>query len=77
MLYSRVIGLNCINFEPNSCNFSEKHMKARDRGEKLTKEGAARVCAYKICNLIYSYTLECGLHFSNELNRIAMPSSAT
>lgn len=75
ILFAKVMSLNCINFEYESCNFSQKHMHARDRNEKLTKEGAGRVCVYKICNLIHSYTMECGLHFSNELNRIPMPSS--
>lgn len=75
ILFTKIMGLNCVNFEDSSCNFSEKHMKARDKGEKLTKEGAARVCVFKISNLIHSYTMECGLHFSNELNRIATPTS--
>jgi len=74
MLFAKVMSLNCINFEFESCNFSKKHMFARDRGEKLTKEGAGRVCVYKIANLIHSYTLECGFHYSNELNKIAQPS---
>lgn len=39
-------------------------MSSRDRGEKLTKEGAARVCMYKMCGIIHSYTLECGLHYT-------------
>lgn len=38
-------------------------MNARDRGEKLTKEGAGRVCVYRLSNVIHSYTLECGLHY--------------
>jgi len=38
-------------------------MYARDRGEKLTKEGAGRVSVYRMCNIIHSYTLECGFHY--------------
>ncbi len=38
-------------------------MNARDRGEKLTKEGAGRVSVFRMCNIIHSYTLECGLHY--------------
>lgn len=45
-------------------------MSSRDKGEKLTKEGAGRVSVYKSTNVIHSYTLECGYHFSNETNKI-------
>lgn len=75
MLFAKVMSLNCINFEFDSCNFSKKHMFARDRGEKLTKEGAGRVCVYKISNIIHSYTLECGFHFSNILNKLSAPKN--
>lgn len=64
MLYAKVLSLNCEDLEYENCNFSTRNMNSRDRGEKLTKEGAARVCMYKLCNIIHSYTLECGLHYT-------------
>ena len=64
MLFAKVLSINCPDLEYKNCNFSERNMSSRDRGEKLTKEGAARVCMYKLCNIIHSYTLECGLHFT-------------
>jgi len=75
ILFAKIMSMNCINFEFESCNFSAKQMNSRDRNEKLTKEGSGRVSIYRLCNLIHSYTLECGLHFSNELNKIALPPS--
>jgi hypothetical protein len=74
ILFAKVMSLNCINFEFESCNFSKKQMNSKDRGETLTKEGAGRVCVYKTSNIIHSYTLECGFHFSNELSQVAPPS---
>ena len=72
-LYAKVVSLNCVNFEYENCNFSKKHMNAKDKGETLTKEGAGRVCIYKICNIIHSYTLECGYHYTKNLNRLVEP----
>lgn len=48
-------------------------MSARDRGEKLTKEGAARVCVYRISNIIHSYTLECGFHYYTKTEATKLP----
>jgi hypothetical protein len=73
MLFAKVMSLNCINFEYDSCNFSKRQMNSRDKGEKLTKEGAGRVCIYKLCDIIHSYTLECGFHYSNTLSFINKP----
>lgn len=68
------MSLNSINFEFESCDFSKRQMSTRDRGEKLTKEGAARVAVYKIADIIHSYTLECGFHYSVELSNVVQPS---
>lgn len=56
------MSINTASFRFDQCNFSRRHMNSRDRGEKLTKEGAGRVCVYRICNIPHSYTLECGFH---------------
>ena len=40
-------------------------MVAKDKLETMTKEGCSRVNFYKMCNIIHSYTLECGFHCSN------------
>jgi hypothetical protein len=45
-------------------------MFSKDRNENMTKEGCGRVVLQKLCNLTYSYTLECGYHQSTYLNDI-------
>ena len=65
--------MNCINFEYDDCNFSKKQMNSKDRKEQMTKEGSGRVQVYRLCNIIHSYTLECGFHQSNDANELAPP----
>jgi hypothetical protein len=54
----KLIELNCEELCFANCNFSEKSMKSKDRGDKYTKEGTGRVHFKKICNLIHCYTVE-------------------
>ena len=48
-------------------------MTSKDRNEELTKEGSSRVAMYRISKLVYSYTLECGYHYSFVLNDLKLP----
>jgi len=45
-------------------------MNCRDYNSEHTKDGTGRVNIYKRFGLIHSYTLECGYHSVNTLNRI-------
>lgn len=69
------MSLNTPYFEYQSCNFSQKHMKHKDRFEELTKEGCGRVFAYKCSGIIHSFTLELGYHFTNIMNNIPAASN--
>jgi hypothetical protein len=61
-VFTKCLSLNNKYFCYDSCNFSKKHMKCKDMGSALTKEGSARVAAYRKSNLPHSYTLEFGYH---------------
>ena len=47
-LFPRLISLNSPYFEYESCNFTEKNMYCKDKGDGLSKEGAGRVALYKV-----------------------------
>lgn len=51
-------------------------MKARDRFEDLTKEGCGRVVMHKLTGIIHSFSLECGLISSNQLNQLPDPCNS-
>ena len=68
-----MVGLNHPSFQFEYCNFSKKHMNARDRGEKLTKEGAGRVALFKQTNLTNCYTLECNYNSGSTRNVLSKP----
>ena len=72
-LFPKVIAQNCVNFEFEMCNFSRKHMKAKDRFEDMNKEGCGRVVFYKDFGVGHSYTLECGYHQNSTNNILAHP----
>jgi hypothetical protein len=50
--------LNNKDFDYYNCNFTEKNMYAKDKGDNLSKEGAGRVALYKQSGLKHCYTLE-------------------
>jgi hypothetical protein len=56
-LFPKLLSHNCINFQFDQCNFSRKHMKAKDRFEDMNKEGCGRVVLYKEFGVIHAYTL--------------------
>ena len=44
-------------------------MNSKDKYDQYTKEGCARVFAFKTANILHSYTLELGFHgLSNHNN---------
>ena len=67
--------MNHSGFEYEYCNFSQKHMNAKDRFENLTKEGCGRVVMHKEANIIHSYSLECGIISAINFNTIPEPSN--
>lgn len=69
------MAMNTTYFEYQCCNFSKKHMKAKDRYEELTKEGCGRVFAYRCSGMIHSFTLELGYHFTNNTHSLCEPAN--
>ncbi len=72
-VFCKLFATNHKGFEYNYCNFSQKHMNAKDTNEDMTKEGCGRVVMYRLANIIHSYSLECGIISSNKLNVIPDP----
>lgn len=64
------MSLNSPYFEYESCNFTEKNMYSRDRGDGLSKEGAGRVALYKATKLNLCYTLECNYNSGTLTNKM-------
>ncbi len=56
-LFPKLMEYNCKFFDYGSCNFSEKNMSSKDKGDDLSKEGAARVSIYKETGLVSCWTL--------------------
>lgn len=58
--------MNSRNFDYENCDFSQKNMFAKEKGDEFSKEGCGRVGIYKATGVLYSYTLECnyniGIH---------------
>jgi hypothetical protein len=70
-LFARLVSLNSPILDYDSCNFSKKHMTAKDRAEDLSKEGCGRVVVYKKTGLILSFTLELAIHSILHVNNLA------
>ncbi len=54
----KLIEMNSEHLLFSYCNFSEKSMKSKDRGDKYSKEGTGRVHFNKVCDIIHCYTVE-------------------
>ncbi|EGR33125.1 zinc carboxypeptidase family protein, putative [Ichthyophthirius multifiliis] len=81
-LFPRLVAINSPYFDYEACNFTEKNMYIKDKGDGLSKEGAGRVALYKVifCQFIYYkqnkkatklnlfYTLECNYNTGNIIN---------
>ena len=66
-VFCKLFSMNHSGFEYEFCNFSQKHMNAKDKFEDLTKEGCGRVVMHKEANIIHSYSLECGIISANTI----------
>ncbi len=56
-LFPKLLEYNCKYFDYDACNFSEKNMSSKDKGDDLSKEGASRVAIYKETSLPSCWTL--------------------
>jgi hypothetical protein len=72
-LLPKLISLNSEAFDYESCDFSEKNMYVKDKGDGLSREGAGRVAIYKLTNLVHCYTLECNYNIGRLANVLARP----
>ena len=63
------MSLNCINFDYDGSNFTQKNMRAKDK-RGLSKEGSGRVALFKNSGLARCYTLECNFNTGKVLNTI-------
>ena len=48
---------NCPTFEEKFCIFDREQMTSKDKYDQYTKEGCARVFAFKMANILHSYTI--------------------
>ena len=62
--------MNCLNFDMNECNFSDKIMAIKDRNGQ-SREGSSRVALAKATGLTYCYTLEFNYHSGRRINTLA------
>jgi hypothetical protein len=62
--------MNCLNFDMNECNFSEKIMAIKDKSG-LSREGSSRVAIQRATGLTHCYTLECNYHSGKRINTLA------
>ena len=70
LVIAKLLSLNCVNFDFNGCNFTQKNMTMKDRKSGQSKEGSGRVAVLKMTGLLRSYTLECNYNTGRNLNRV-------
>lgn len=68
--FVKLIAMNCLNFDMNECNFSDKIMAIKDRNGQ-SREGSSRVALSKATGLTYCYTLEFNYHSGRRINTLA------
>lgn len=68
--FAKLIAMNCLNFDMNECNFSEKIMNIKDKSG-MSREGSSRVAIQKATNLTFCFTLECNYHSGKRINTLA------
>lgn len=56
-LLPKLLQINNPHFDYDACNFSEKNMYSTDKGDNLSKEGAARVAIFKETGLHTCWTM--------------------
>lgn len=69
-LLPKLIELNSEDLVFANCNFSEKSMKSKDKGDKYSKEGTGRVHFNKICEIIHCYTVEASYYKGVQKNKL-------
>ncbi|XP_027233246.2 cytosolic carboxypeptidase-like protein 5 [Penaeus vannamei] len=70
MLFPKLLGANCPNFDFAACNFSERNMYLKDRRDGMSKEGSGRVAIMRATGLLRSYTLECNYNTGRTYNPV-------
>ena len=68
--FVKLIAMNCLNFDMNECNFSERIMAIKDRSG-TSREGSSRVALAAATMLTYCYTLEFNYHSGKRINTLA------
>lgn len=71
LLLPKLISLNSINFDYAMCDCSKGSMTAKDKRDKLSKEGAGRVNIFKECGIKHCYTIEANYHCGRRLNYLS------
>ena len=62
--------MNCLTFDMNECNFSDKLMAAKDKNGE-SREGSSRVGIAKATGVTHCYTLEYNYHTGKRINKLA------
>lgn len=62
--------MNCLNFDMNECNFSEKIMAIKDKNG-MSRDGSSRVALQRATGITHCYTLECNYHNGRRINTLA------
>ena len=68
--FVKLIAMNCMNFDMNECNFSDKIMAVKDKNGQ-SQEGSSRVALAKATGLVHCYTLEFNYHSGRRVNTLA------
>jgi len=68
--FAKLVAMNCLNFDMNECNFSEKIMALKDKNG-LSRDGSSRVALQRATGLTHCYTLECNYHNGKRINTLA------
>jgi len=68
--FAKLIAMNCLNFDMNECNFSERIMSIKDKNG-LSRDGSSRVALHKATDLTLCFTLECNYHNGKRINTLA------
>jgi len=72
-LFAKLYSMNSENLDFENCDFSEKNMYAKEKGEAISKEGSARVAIYKATNIPLCFTMECNYNAGRMINVLTVP----
>ena len=70
LLFAKLLSLTSRYFDFEGCDFSQKNMFAREKGDEFSKEGSGRVAMYKAIGIVNCYTLEC--NYNGGFGRVGM-----